>query len=213
MLRLWRQDVLNDPAKVQHGGVTSDGQHLTEEIFSTIALMFLAADAARNKEVVLQHFVRHSCSGTIGFRTKTYIGFLLCTEKNHTVGFLMLPTHRACTTYDVLNFLLYSDHSADAATWWDREGISSWALQFASQRLYDKTEGRLENQHPKNDTASPLNFTPRGRGHHFVVLKRGVLEKTYKWLGSKDFLSLQNGGVVCVNHLFSTPLHFVRRYT
>ena len=27
---------------------------------------------------------------------------------------------------------------------------------------------------------SPLKFTPRGRGHHFVATKRGVLRKTYR---------------------------------
>ena len=53
---------------------------------------------------------------------------------------------------------------------------------------------------------SPSNFTPRGRGHHFVVIKRGVLEKAYKMIGFQGFFVLTKWwGRVHQPPLFNTP--------
>ena len=37
---------------------------------------------------------------------------------------------------------------------------------------------------------SPLKFTPKGRGHHFVAIKRGVLRKSYRMAGFQWFFLL-----------------------
>ena len=53
---------------------------------------------------------------------------------------------------------------------------------------------------------SPLKFTPRGRGHHFVVIKRGVLEKAYKMIGFQEFfVPTKCWGRVHQPPLFNTP--------
>ena len=53
---------------------------------------------------------------------------------------------------------------------------------------------------------SPLRFTPRGRGHHFVVIKRWVLEKTYKMIGFQGFfVPTKWWGRVHQPPLFNTP--------
>ena len=54
--------------------------------------------------------------------------------------------------------------------------------------------------------SSPLKFTPRRRGHHFVVIKRGVLEKAYKMIGFQGFfVPTKWWGRVHQPPLFNTP--------
>ena len=53
---------------------------------------------------------------------------------------------------------------------------------------------------------SPVKFTPRGRGHYFVVIKRGVLEKAYKMIGFQGFfVPTKWWGRVHQPPLFNTP--------
>ena len=53
---------------------------------------------------------------------------------------------------------------------------------------------------------SRLKFTPRGQGHHFVAIKRGVLRKTYRMTGFQWIFPLTKWwGRVHQPALFITP--------
>ena len=58
---------------------------------------------------------------------------------------------------------------------------------------------------PLNDYISPLKFTPRGRGHHFVAIKHGVLRKTYKVIGFRWVFLLTKVGPCASTTSFHHP--------
>ena len=58
----------------------------------------------------------------------------------------------------------------------------------------------------ENEPSIPLKIHPRGQGHHFVAIKRGVLRKTYRMIGFQWFFLLTKWwGRVHQPPLFITP--------
>ena len=54
-------DVLNQPQEIRHGSLFGDSQDLCKKGFATVPLMLPSCGRTRNKEVHLEHIVRHPC--------------------------------------------------------------------------------------------------------------------------------------------------------